>query len=293
MARVLIAGCGDVGTTLGLALAADGDEVVGLRRHPEQLPAPIVPARADLRTGDGLGQAARDVSVLVYAAAADGFTDDAYRDAYVVGLRNVLDALRAAHAPLERVLFTSSTAVYAQGDGGWVDETAATEPGGFSGKRLLEAEALLLGSGVTASVLRLAGIYGPGRTRLIDEVRSGRATVPDEGVPTYTNRIHVADCAGAARHLLRLPAARAQGVWLGVDHEPCDRAVVLDWLADRLGVAHPRRVAVAPAPARQRGGNKRCSNAKLVGAGYEFRFPTFREGYADVLARLAEPSSHA
>jgi nucleoside-diphosphate-sugar epimerase len=236
------------------------------------------------------------VSVLVYAAAADGFTDDAYRAAYVVGLRNVLEALRAACAPLERVLFTSSTAVYAQGDGGFVDETSATEPAGFSGKRLLEAEALLLGSGVTASVLRLAGIYGPGRTRLIDEVRSGRATVPDEGVPAYTNRIHVADCAGAARHLRHLPAARAHGVWLGVDHEPCDRAVVLDWLADRLGVARPRRVAAgrdASGAQRGRGGNKRCSNAKLTGAGYAFRFPTFREGYADVLARLEEPGPAA
>lgn len=291
MARVLIAGCGEVGTALGLALAEDGDQVLGLRRHPERLPAPIVQVRADLVTGDGLAAAATGVTALVYAAAADSFSDEGYRRAYVDGLRNVLDALRAAQAPVERVLFTSSTAVYAQHDGGWVDEASPTAPTGFSGRRLLEAEALLLASGYPASVLRLAGIYGPGRTRLVDEVRSGVATCPD-GPPVYTNRIHVADCAGAIRHLLRLPAGRADGVWLGVDHEPCDRAVLLDWLADRLGVARPRRVAATDADggARARGGNKRCRNAKLIGAGYVFRYPTFRDGYGDTLA-APEPAS--
>jgi len=283
MARVLIAGCGDVGTTLGLALAADGDEVLGLRRHPERLPSPIVAVRADLATGDGLAAAAAGVNQLVYAAAADGFSDDAYRRAYVDGLRNVLGALRTVRAPVERVLFTSSTAVYAQSDGAWVDESSPTEPQGFSGRRLLEAEALLRGSGMPATVLRLAGIYGPGRTRLLDEVRSGAATLA-EGPPLYANRIHVADCAGAIRHLLRLPSGA--GVWLGVDHEPCERAVVLDWLADRMHVPRPRRVGAAP---RERGGNKRCSNAKLVAAGYGFSYPSFREGYAQVIAATARP----
>jgi len=290
MRRVLIAGCGDVGTRLGLALAADGDEVVGLRRNPDALPAPIVPARGDLKSGDGLAGAAQGVQVLVYAAAADGFGDEAYRAAYVTGLANVLAALRDARAPLERVLFTSSTAVYAQDDGAWVDETSPAEPTGFSGRHLLEGESVALGSGVASSVLRLAGIYGPGRTRLIDDVRSGHATVPDQGAPTWTNRIHADDCAGAARHLLRLPPERAHGVWLGVDHEPCDRGLVLDWIADRLGVARPRRVTGSAAPSRTRGSNKRCSSAKLRDAGYAFRFPTFREGYADVLAHLAERS---
>lgn len=286
MSTILIAGCGDVGTRLGLALAADGDDVRGLRRNPSALPPPIAGVRGDLATGAGLRAAADGVDVLVYAAAADGFTDDAYRAAYVDGLQRVLDAL--ASAPLERVVFTSSTAVYGQSDGAWVDEESVTEPQGFSGRRLLEAERLLLGCGRPAAVLRLAGIYGPGRTRLIDEVRGGAATVPDGSEPLWTNRIHADDCAGALRHLLRLPADEMRGVWLGVDDEPCDRAVVLDWLADRLGVARPRRVPVGDAPARTRPGNKRCSNAKLRRAGYAFRFPTFREGYADVIARLGE-----
>ena len=290
MARVLIAGCGDVGTRLGLALASDGDEVRGLRRNPAALPSPIAGVRGDLVTGDGLRAAADGVQTLVYAAAADAFTDDAYRSAYVDGLARTLAALAAVRAPLERVLFTSSTAVYAQDDGSWVDETSPTEPRGFSGRRLLEAEALALGAGVPASVLRLAGIYGPGRTRLVDEVRSGGAVVPGSDAPVWTNRIHADDCAGALRHLCRLPAEGAQGLWVGVDHEPCERAVVLDWIAARLGVERPRRVALDAGGAgtsRRGGANKRCCNAKLVASGYRFAFPTFREGYADVLSRLA------
>lgn len=289
MSRILIAGCGDVGTRLGLVLAADGDEVRGLRRNPSSLPAGIAAVRGDLATGDGLRDAADGVQVLVYAAAADGFTDDAYRAAYVDGLRRMLDALAVANAPLERVLFTSSTAVYGQSDGSWVDEESPTEPQGFSGRRLLEAERLLLGSGHPAAVLRLAGIYGPGRTRLIDEVRGGAASVPDGGEPLWTNRIHADDCAGALRHLIRLPTdAAMHGLWLGVDDEPSDRAVVLDWLADRLAVSRPRRVPTGDAPARMRPGNKRCRNAKLRSTGYAFLFSTFREGYADVIARLDE-----
>lgn len=306
MSSVLIAGCGDVGTRLGLLLAADGEQVRGLRRNPSALPAVIEPVRGDLATGEGLRSAADGVETLVYAAAADGFSDAAYRSAYVDGLARVLDALDTAKAPLSRVLFTSSTGVYGQDDGGWVDETSPTEPQGFSGRRLLEAERLALGCGRPAAVLRLAGIYGPGRTRLIDEVRGGAAIVPDDAEPLWTNRIHADDCAGALRHLVRLPLDAMAGVWLGADDEPTDRAAVLDFVADRLGVARPRRVQVADAPprvrprdlaqqrtvgaapSRGRGANKRCSNAKLKRSGWVPRFPTFREGYAELIARLGE-----
>jgi nucleoside-diphosphate-sugar epimerase len=284
MARILIAGCGDVGTALALRLAADGHEVRGARRRPGALPAPIVPVAVDLVTGEGLAAAVSGAEVVFYTASADGFSDEAYRHAYVDGLRNVLAALGTMRAPVRRVLFTSSTAVYAQGDGEWVDEASPTEPTGFSGRRLLEAERLVLESGLPATVLRLGGIYGPGRTRLIDEVRSGDATC-SEGPPAFTNRIHVIDCARALRHLMDLPAA--DGVWLGVDREPADRCAVLDWLADRMGAPRPRRVPPATGPARARGGSKRCRSAKLVASGFEFRYPTFREGYGGLLDAVA------
>lgn len=265
-----------MGTALGVRLAARGDTVLGLRRNPSGLPAAITPLAADLADPATLRVIPRDVDALVYAAAADRRDDDAYRRAYVDGLRHVLARLRDAGAPLHRLVYVSSTAVYAQDDGGWVDETSPTEPTQFSGRRLREGEQLALAAGVGGAVLRLAGIYGPGRTRLLDEVRAGTAVVG--ATPVWTNRIHRDDCAGAIAHLLALPAPAP--IWLGVDHEPAERGVVLDWLADRLGVARPRRVADAP---RERGGNKRCDGGRLRASGYTFRYPTFRDGYAALL----------
>jgi nucleoside-diphosphate-sugar epimerase len=280
MPRVLIAGCGDVGTALGLLLAADGHEVFGLRRRPAGLPAPIRPLESDLAVPHGLAAIPDGIALVAYTAAADAFDDDAYRRAYVDGMANLLRALDDRGAAVRRLLFTSSTAVYAQTDGSWVDETSPAEPTGFSGRRVLEGEGLALGSGLPAVVLRLAGIYGPGRTRFVERVRSGAATCPD-GPTRWTNRIHRDDCAGAARHLLAL--RDPDPLWIGVDDEPADECMVLDWLAARLGVPPPRRMAPGPAAGRPQT-NKRCSNRKLVASGYVLRFPTFREGYAALSA---------
>jgi nucleoside-diphosphate-sugar epimerase len=284
--RVLIAGCGDVGTALGLLLAADGHGVFGLRRHPDRLPAPIRALAGDLADVASLVVIPDGIELVAYTAAADGFDDGAYRRAYVEGVANVLAALAMRAAPVRRLLFTSSTAVYAQTDGGWVDESSPAEPAGFSGRRVLEGERLVLGSEVPAVVLRLAGIYGPGRTRLIDRLRSGTATCHD-GPPRWTNRIHRDDCAGTARHLLTM--TEPDSLWLGVDREPAEECVVLDWLAARLGVPPPRRVSREPGASGRPETSKRCSSRKLLASGYVFRYPTFRDGYA---ALVAGPRPH-
>ena len=184
-------------------------------------------------------------------------------------------------SPSTATVLTTSTGVYAQSRGEWVDEESPTEPEHFSGKRLLEAEALLASSPFRGVALRLAGIYGPRRTRLIDRVRKGQAVIAR--VPRYTNRIHREDCAGAIDHILELedPAP----CYVGVDDEPAEEAVVLRWLAGALGAPEPR-VAGRGEESARRGGNKRCRNDRLVASGYRFQFPTFREGYAATLAEL-------
>lgn len=283
MSRILIAGCGDVGAALGVQLLGDGHEVFGLRRSVGQLPAGLSPVAADLtRPHELRGNLPDGVDMLVYTAAASGFDDEAYRQAYVLGLLNVLDAMDRGR--LSRVLFVSSTGVYAQNDGAWVDEDSTTEPSGFSGRRLLEGEAVALDSGVTSVSVRFGGIYGPGRTRLLDTVRGG-ATCRDEPI-LWTNRIHRDDCAGVLRHLLALDAPAS--VYMGVDCEPSPQCVVMDWLAERLEAPRPMRDATAQ---RNRGGNKRCSNARLRESGYRFAYPTFREGYSQVLSQEGSRAS--
>ena len=151
-------------------------------------------------------------------------------------------------------------------------------PSGFGGRRMLEGEAIVLGGPIPGVVLRLGGIYGPGRTSYIDRVRSGAAECPPE--PVYTNRIHRDDCAGALRHLMSLDAPRP--VYLGVDHAPAETCEVLHWLAEKLDRPAPRRATPNSAPTRTRG-NKRCRGDLLVGSGYEFIYPSYREGFAALM----------
>jgi nucleoside-diphosphate-sugar epimerase len=277
---VLLAGCGDLGTEAGLRFAAAGHRVVGWRRSPEKLPAAIEGVATDLSTAE-LPPIPVDTTAVVIAVAADSPTEAAYRAAYAEGLSHVLDALERDGVSPQRVLFVSSTAVYGDAAGGWVDEGTTPAPGGFSGRILREAEELLLsrlrGTGSTPVLLRLGGIYGPGRTRLIDQVVSGAAVVPDE--PRYTNRIHRDDAAAAIVHLCTMPSMPAP-IYVGVDNDPADLGDVLRFLASELGGPEP---LVGPA-GEARGGNKRCSNALLRSTGFEFAYPSFREGYRDILA---------
>jgi nucleoside-diphosphate-sugar epimerase len=257
-------------------LAAAGQEVWGLRRDPAGLPAPIRPLAADLgepATLECLAGLAPDA--VVYVASADAFDEAAYRRVYVEGVRNLLAAL--AVRPPARLLYVSSTGVYGQTAGEWVDERSPAEPGGFSGRCLLEGENLALGRGRPSVVVRFGGIYGPGRTRLVEAVRRGEAC--GDSPPRYTNRIHRDDCAAVLEHLLGLPSPEA--LYLGVDCLPAPECEVMDWLADALGVPRPPRGGgSAPGPQR---GNRRCRNDRLLASGYRFRYPTYREGYRAVL----------
>jgi nucleoside-diphosphate-sugar epimerase len=179
---------------------------------------------------------------------------------------------------VRRFVFVSSTGVYAQQDGSWVDEDTPAEPREFSDRALLDGERAVLGGPLPATVLRLGGIYGPGRTRLIESVRRGEARVRPG---LYTNRIHRDDAAGALAHLLAL--AEPAPVYLGVDDEPAAEADVLNWIADRLGLPRPPASRAVPHDRLEHRGNKRCRNARLRGSGYGFRYPTFREGYASLM----------
>ncbi len=278
--RVLIAGCGYVGRALGVRLAAEGAEVWGLRRGsmPTEPGEGILPISADLTDPATLAGLPADLDGVVYAASAGGSTPEAYEAAYVRGLDNLL----ARVAP-RRLIFVSSTAVYGDRQGAWIDEESPAEPDHFSGRLLLEAERIALGGPASAVALRLGGIYGPGRERLIREVAEGRATRP--AVPLFTNRIHRDDAAEAIAHLLALP--KPERIYLGVDCEPADLGAIYSWIAGRLKLPEPA-TASAPGEGRLGRGSKRCSNARLVGSGYRFLYPTFREGYGELIDRAGD-----
>lgn len=275
--HVLIAGCGDVGNALGRRLLREGCRVWGVRRRVEALAPGIEPWRIDLLDGATFRDPPARFDVLFYTASADRRDESAYRGIYVDGLRHLIDALRASGAPLRRLFFTSSTAVYGQSNGEWVDETSPTEPSRFNGKILLEAEAILNEAPEQSVNVRLSGIYGPGRTRLVRKVASGEAIATE----SWTNRIHVEDCAGLLHHLMGIE--RPEPLYLGSDDTPATTAEVVTWLADALGTTPP-----PPGPTTSL--NKRCRNALVRRDGYVFRYPSFREGYADIVRDFLSPS---
>lgn len=275
--RALIAGCGYVGTALAARLLDAGASVWGLKRNPGDLPVGMSPVAADLTDPTTLGGVPSDLDVVVYCPSAGQSSDEAYRRVYVEGLTN-LCALPTIQMAQPRLLFVSSTSVYGQDDGSWITETSPAEPLRFSGKRTLEAEQVALTSKLPAVILRCGGIYGPGRRRLLDAVRTGNASY-DPSQPAFTNRIHRDDVAGALLHLMRLPTPEA--IYLGVDCLPASREEVLCWLAEKLHAPRPK--AVPTLESDREAGSKRCSNARLLASGYRFSFPTFREGYTPEL----------
>jgi nucleoside-diphosphate-sugar epimerase len=283
MARILIAGCGYVGSALGALLVAESDAVWGLRRRPANLPLGVQRIEADLSVPSTLRDLPADLDCAVYAVSPGGYDDAHYRAAYVDGPRRLFEAFERQRLCPRRLFFVSSTSVYAQNDGSWVDETSPAEPASFSGQRVLEGERVAREGPCPVTVLRLGGIYGPRRTRLIDRVRAGNALY-GAGPPRYTNRIHRDDCAGALRHLIRLP--EPEDLYLGVDCEPVEEASVLRWLSGALGAPAPRLRPEGASRSARTASNKRCCNQRLLASGYTFRYPTFREGYAAVLSEI-------
>lgn len=274
--RVLIAGCGYLGGALAGRLIAEGHEVFGLCRGDSPLPAGVERVTADLSEPASLAALPGELDVVVYAASPDERSDAAYEEIYLTGVRHLQELLDRRSPALERFLFVSSTTVYAQQDGSWVDEESATEPSHFSGRRLLEAERLVRAGPGCGGVLRLAGIYGPGRTGLLERVRRGAARYMP-GPSHYTNRIHRDDAAGILHHLLG--GAPAPPCLLGVDSAPAPEREVQEWLAHRLGAPPPRPAPPDPG-GRKALGNRRCSNTRLLARGYRLQFPSWREGYA-------------
>jgi nucleoside-diphosphate-sugar epimerase len=273
-ARVLLAGCGDLGLRVARRLRARGDEAWALRRSPPASDGSGIHwLRGDLTRPETLRELPADITRVVYLPTPARRDAAAYRHTFVDGLRNLLDALD--RGSLQRVLLVSSSAVHGEHAGDWIDESTPPAPPGFNGSVLLEAEQWLAMQSLPSIVLRLAGLYGPGRLQLIERLRAGQLQAP-RARPHWANRIHVDDAAAAIVHLLSL--ANPLPLYLGVDDTPLPLDVLYDHLTGMLGVPP---VADGPAPAGV--GSKRLSNARLHASGFVPQWPDARDGYAALL----------
>ncbi|TYT61423.1 SDR family oxidoreductase [Natrialba swarupiae] len=289
--NVAILGCGYVGLELGRQLESHGHDAVGVRRSAEGVrrieDAGLEAVRADITDPDALADVP-DADAIVFIASSGGRGAETAREIYVDGLRTVVEAFGERENPPDRLVYTSSTGVHGDHDGDWVDEQTPLEPTTEKTAVLAEAERIALEYpieyGYDGTVARYAGLYGPGRYRL-ERYLEGPVT---EG---YLNMVHRDDAAGTVRYLLEEERARGDVVQV-VDDEPAEKWAFADWLADECGVDRPPKRTKAErledgdlsdAARRRTLTSKRCSNERLRALGYEFAYPTFREGYRDAV----------
>src|SRR5882724_1463153 len=240
--RVLVVGCGYIGMPLGAELSRLGHEVIGLRRTSiagaEMDSAGISPLKADITKLNELTRLPSDFDWVVNCVASSGGGADAYRAVYLQGNRNLIEWLRP-NLP-GKFIYTSSTSVYGQTDGSWLDEDSPTEPATETSKILVETENVLLNTapheGFPAVVLRVAGIYGPDRGHYFKQFKSGEARISGNG-GRLINMIHRDDVVGAI--IAALNKAGTGRVYNAVDDEPVTQHDFFQWLATSLGKPLP------------------------------------------------------
>jgi nucleoside-diphosphate-sugar epimerase len=289
--RVLIVGCGYVGLPLGAELVKQGHEVFGLRRgtgaEADFKAAGITPLTADITKAEQLAQLPARYDWVVNCVSASGGGAAEYREVYLQGTRNLVEWLGAA--PPKKFVYTSSTSVYGQDDGSLVKESSSTEPAVETGKILVETERVLLAAArerkFPAVVLRLAGIYGPDCGFWFKQYLSNEARIEGNG-SRILNMIHRDDAVGVI--IAALKSDRPGEVYNAVDDEPVSQLGFFQWLSGPLGKELPPAAPEDAEGVSKRGvTNKKVSNRRLkMELGYQFKYPTFRQGYTAELIRL-------
>ena len=277
--QVLMVGCGDIGTRAGTALAAQGWRVAGVRRNPQQLPASIQPFAGDYTCADGLSAVAMlRPDYIVFSPLPAGRDAAGYQRGYVEAIHHIAASGVAEQA--KRLVFISSTRVYAESDGGWVDETSPLTTTDACALAIIAAEQAAAKVCPT-TVLRASGIYGEIPGMLLRRVLSGEGS---DDPSRWSNRIHRQDLADiTAAILLRDAAAEAvPAMLIASDDCPALLMEVERGLADAL---HESLKPMANTRAVR--ANRRCSNDLLRTTGFKLQYPSWQSGYRAVLSDLA------
>jgi nucleoside-diphosphate-sugar epimerase len=278
--HILIAGCGDLGSALA-DLLKHQHQVYGLRRQPQALPQGITAIGGDVTDIQSLQPLQQlSPSILVYCASAGGQNDESYHAVYVQGLKNVLQSI--TQQQLKHVFFVSSTRVYNGNTEDLIDESVPAIANDFGGYRLLEAEQVLSTLSCGHTVLRLSGIYGPGRTRMIKLAQTPALWPPTN---SWSNRIHRDDAANFIAFLIEKLAHNQtpEPLYIVTDGVPTPQYEVLMWIAKQLNIDIPTQQPIAE-------GGKRLKNRALIATQFSLQYPQFKVGYHALLQTQKEKS---
>ncbi|MFA5983395.1 MAG: NAD(P)H-binding protein [Methylococcaceae bacterium] len=274
MAKILIVGCGKIGTDLGLALQLQGHHVTGLRRNPPFDDNTLTYVKADITLAETLADLSTNFDFVVYLLSPGERTETSYRTIYITSLKHLLT--RFANTP---GLLVSSTSVYSQSQGEWVDEDSPAEAKLTTSHYIRQAEINFTQINPKNLVVRFSGIYGPGRERLI-KIAQQEPLIQEQ--PAYfTNRIHQHDCVAVLLFLINkfFIGHQLDQYYLASDDLPVSYWELVSWLAQRLGYPAPRRKNLSLEFTQ----NKRCSNLRLKNLGYQFIYPDYKIGYSELI----------
>jgi nucleoside-diphosphate-sugar epimerase len=277
MAKILCVGCGDVGGTVAKQLAEAGHQVTGLKRHPPAKADKVNYDSADITVAAQLQNLATDFDTVFFVLSPDRYSENGYRAVYEIGLDNLLNHFaRAKQSP--RWFFTSSTSVYAQSQGEWVDEESEAEPENPNSQFIRAAERKIIAANPENIVVRFSGIYGEGRGYLLRLAQ--QAPEVQKNPPCFTNRIHQQDCVGVLLFLLQQQAngKLLKQCYLASDDNPAPTWEVMTWLAEQMKCPLPKEKTTHISEM-----NKRCNNQRLKALGYQFRYPSYQEGYLPLI----------
>ena len=273
--QVLILGCGDIGTRAGLSLLERGWRVAAARRNPDRLPNQF--DRHAVNLTDPASLAVLDAVAPDYVVVTP--TPQSYDPAgYQAGFAAIANILASQKwvAQSRRVIWISSTRVYRESEGGWVDEHSPLNLDEPQAASMIAGEAAIRRA-ATATIIRPAGVYGDPEGMLMRRVRAGEGGAPGA---LYGNRIHRQDLSRLIVHCLERDQA-GEGVpptLVGADHDQTPTHEIEDWLADQIGVTLIRPAKQSPSRA-----HRRCRNSLLERIGFTFLYPTWREGYGAAL----------
>jgi nucleoside-diphosphate-sugar epimerase len=271
MPRILLAGCGYVGEAAADLFHERGWEVEGWTasaQSAEKLSGRPYPVRAvDICDAAAVSVNPSQFDVVLQCASSGGGDAEKYRRVYLDGARNLIRAF-----PKAALLFTSSTSVYPQKQGDRVDEASPAGPVHEKGQILRKAEELVLAHG--GIVVRLGGIYGPGRSFLLRKFLAGEAVLDPED-NHFINQVHRDDIVSALSLLADRRADLAGQIINVVDDQPIMAREVHEWLSSYLHRPPPRMGKVST-PKKRGESNKRVSNKRLRALGWEPRYPNFR-----------------
>lgn len=277
MAKILLVGCGDIGLYVAQHLIANGHDIWAIRRNTQSLQHiyRLTPVQMDI-TRPGQSLPSVDFDYIFFILTPASRDELGYRSIFIDGVGHVLSMVKNFSLNIKRCFFVSSTSVYHQDAGEWVDENAVTHPQRFNGRVLVEAENLVRSTFPTTTV-RFSGIYSADRLMLLQRSQSAESFRVH-----WTNRIHRDDCAGFLSYLVEQVehGVVLDPCYIASDSEPAIYGDVINWLRQQQSLP----IIKALNNDVNKASGKRCVNKRMLDLGYEPRYPSFREGYQSILA---------